>query len=156
MRVIFWSTSCWIFFLAYFEMMSNKKLLRSKLRNYMLFQKLVRYRSSRPEVFSGKAVLKICSKFTGEHSRSHSSISTLLKLQIKLRLNFIEIAVRYRCSPVKLLDLLRTRFSKNTSGQLLVKVPWEPCKFLELIFTRSFIKEPFFPTIKYRNYYLNY
>ena len=25
------------------------------------------YRSSHPEVFSGKGVLKICSKFTGEH-----------------------------------------------------------------------------------------
>ena len=26
------------------------------------------FRSSRPEVFLGKGVLKICSKFTGEHS----------------------------------------------------------------------------------------
>ena len=26
-----------------------------------------RYRSSRPVVFLGKGVLKICSKFTGEH-----------------------------------------------------------------------------------------
>ena len=42
-------------------------------------------RSSRPEVFLGKVVLKICSKFTGEHPcRSAISIkllATLLKSQ---------------------------------------------------------------------------
>ena len=27
----------------------------------------IKYRSSRPDVFLGKGVLKICSKFTGEH-----------------------------------------------------------------------------------------
>ena len=44
------------------------------------------HRSSRPEVFLRKDVLKICSKFTGEHPR-RSAIS------IKLLCNFIEIAI---------------------------------------------------------------
>ena len=47
---------------------------------------LTSYRSSHPEVFLGKGVLKICSKFTGEHP-CRSAIS------IKLQCNFIEIAL---------------------------------------------------------------
>ena len=34
--------------------------------------------------------------------------------------NFIEIKVRHRCSPVNLLNIFRTPFSKNTSGWLLL------------------------------------
>ena len=59
------------------------------------------YRSSHPEVFLEKGVLKICSKFTGKHPcRSANSI--------KLQSNFIEIALRYGCSPVNLLHVFRT------------------------------------------------
>ena len=65
-------------------------------------------RSSRPEVFSRKGILKIRSKFTGEHP-CRSVIS--IKLQITLR---------HRCSPVKLQHIFRTSFSKNTSGRLLL------------------------------------
>ena len=65
--------------------------------------------SSRPEVFLEKGVLKICSKFTGEHP-CRSLIS------IKLLCNFIEITLRHGCSPVKLLHIFRTPFSKNNSG----------------------------------------
>ena len=45
---------------------------------------IVLFRSNRPEVFLGKGVLKICSKFTGEYL-SRSVISR------KLQSNFIEI-----------------------------------------------------------------
>ena len=58
-------------------------------------------------------LLKICSKFTGEHL-CQSAIS------IKLLCNFIEIALRHGCSPVKLLHIFRTPFLKNTSGRLLL------------------------------------
>ena len=34
--------------------------------------------------------------------------------------NFIEFALRYGCSPVDLLHILRSPFSKNSSGQLLL------------------------------------
>ena len=74
------------------------------------------YRSSRPDVFLGKSVLKICSNFTGEHP-CRSVIS------IKLQSNFIEIALRHECSPVNLLHIFRTRFPKNTSGSLLLYLP---------------------------------
>ena len=65
------------------------------------------FRSSGPEVFLGKGVLKICSKFTGDHP-CESAIS------------------------IKLLHILRTTFLKNTSGWLLlwfpeVKVFWKVC-----------------------------
>ena len=68
---------------------------------------LALFRSSLSEMFLGKGVLKIYSKFTGEHP---------------CRSNFIEIAFRHRCSPVNLLHNFRTPFYKNTSGWLLLKV----------------------------------
>ena len=69
------------------------------------------YRSSRQKVFSVKGVLKICSKFTGEHP-CRSVIS------IKLLSNFIEITLQYGRSPLNLLHIFRTPFSKNTSRGL--------------------------------------
>ena len=72
-----------------------------------------KYRSSHPEVFLRKGVLKICSKFTGEHP-CRSAIS------IKLFYNFIEITLRHGCPPVNLLHIFRIPFPKNTSGRLLL------------------------------------
>ena len=71
------------------------------------------YRSSRPEVFLEKGILKICSKFTGGHP-CRSVIS------IKLQNSFIEIPLRHGCSPVNLLHIFRTPFLRNTSGWLLL------------------------------------
>ena len=62
--------------------------------------------------FNNVAFLKICCKFTGEH---RSAIS------IKLRCNFIEITLRHGYSPVHLLHIFTTPFSKSTSGWLLLK-----------------------------------
>ena len=73
------------------------------------------YRSSPSEVFLRTGVLKICSKFTAEHP-CPSVIS------IKLLCNFIEIALRHRCSPVNLLHIFRTPFPWNTSGRLLLNI----------------------------------
>ena len=70
-------------------------------------------KSSRPEVLLRKGVLKTCSKFTGEHP-CRSVIS------IKLLCNFVKIPLRHRCSPVTLLHIFRTPFSKNTSGWMLL------------------------------------
>ena len=70
-------------------------------------------RSSHPEVFLGKDVLKICSKFTGGHP-CRSAIS------IKSQSNFIEITLWHGYSPVNLLHIFRIRFPKNTSGRLLL------------------------------------
>ena len=80
-------------------------------------------RSSRPEVFLRKCVLKICSKFTGEHP-CRSVIS------IKLLCNFIEIALRHGCSPVNLQHIFRTPFTKDISGRLLlIFATIEPLRF---------------------------
>ena len=76
---------------------------------------ITRFRSSHPEVFLGRSVLKICSKFIGEHP-CRSAIS------IKLQSNFIEITLRHGCSPVNLLHIFRKPFPKNTSVGLLLKV----------------------------------
>ena len=56
-------------------------------------------------MFLGKGVLKICSRFTGEHPfRSAISIKLL----------------RHGCSAVNLLHVLRTPVPKNISGRLLL------------------------------------
>ena len=86
---------------------------RSCLMIWLLLWSVVTDRSSHLEVFLGKGVLKICSKFTAEHPR-RSAIS------IKLQSNFIEIALRHGCSPVNLLHIFRTPFLTNTSGRLLL------------------------------------
>ena len=72
------------------------------------------FRGSNSEVFLIKGVLKICSKFIGEHP-CRSVIS------IKLLCNFLEIKLRNACSPVNLLHIFRTTFTKNTSGWLLLE-----------------------------------
>ena len=61
-----------------------------------------------------KDVLKISSKFTGEHP-CQSVIS------IKLHCNFIEITLRDGCSPVNLLRIFKTPFPKKNSCGLLLK-----------------------------------
>ena len=58
-------------------------------------------RSSHPRVFLGRGALKICSKFTGEHS-CQSAIS------IKSLCNFIEAALRHGCSRVNLWHIRTT------------------------------------------------
>ena len=68
--------------------------------------------TSSPEMFLGKDVLKICSKFTGEHP-CRSMVS------IKLLCNFIEIALQHGYSPANMQHIFRTPFPRNASGWLL-------------------------------------
>ena len=82
------------------------------------------FRSNHPEVFLRKVALKICSKFTGEHTcRSVISINLLC--------NFTEITLRHWCSPVNLLHIFRTAFPKNTSEGLLL------CIFFHICYARG-------------------
>ena len=76
------------------------------------------FRSSHRETFLGKGVLKICSKFTGEHSCRNA-------ISIKLLCNFIEITLRHGRSPVNLLHIFRTPFLKSTSGRLFVSLLYQ-------------------------------
>ena len=62
-------------------------------------------RDSPPEMFLGKGVLKICSKFTGEHPCQ----------------SVISIKLCSRGSTVNLLHIFRTSFYKNTYRGLLLK-----------------------------------
>ena len=82
----------------------------------------ITFRSNLPEVFLEKGVLKTCSKYTGEQP-CWSVIS------IKLQSNFIEIILRHGCSPVNLLYIFRTPFTKNVSGRLLLHFVFQ---FLDL------------------------
>ena len=69
------------------------------------------WRSSPPDVFLGKAVLKICSKATGEHP--YRSV-----ISVKLKSNFFEITLRHGVSPLNLLHIHRTPFYENISRGL--------------------------------------
>ena len=71
-----------------------------------------RDRSSPSDMFLEKGVVKICSKFTGEHP-CWSTIS------IKLLCSSV---LRHGCSPVNLLHIFRTPFLKDSSGGLLLVV----------------------------------
>ena len=73
------------------------------------------FRSSSPWVFLEKGVLKICSKFTGEHTCWNL-------ISINLLCNLIEITLRQGYSPVNLLYIFRTPFSRNTYGGLLLNI----------------------------------
>ena len=75
-------------------------------------------RSSCPEVFLVKSILKICNRFTGGHLRR-------IMISVNLLCNFIEITLWHGCSPVNLPHISRTPFSRNTSGWLLLY--YVPC-----------------------------
>ena len=70
------------------------------------------FTNSHLEVFLGKAVLKIYSKFTEQPCRR--------VISIKLQSNSIKITLRHGCSPVSLLHNFKIPFPKNTSGRLLL------------------------------------
>ena len=64
-------------------------------------------RSSCPEAFLGKGVLKLCIKFTGEHP-CRSAVS------IKFQRNFIENTFRYECSPIYICCIFSEHLSLRT------------------------------------------
>ena len=99
-------------FLMYSQLI---EFLRNPFSNICVTNENSTIKSSRPEVFLRKDVLKICSRFTGEHP-CRSVIS------IKLQRNFVEIALRHGCSTVNLLQIFRTLFPKNTSGRVLLSI----------------------------------
>ena len=86
--------------------------ISEELRFFSSWNQII-FKSSPPEVFLGKVVLKICSKFTGEYP-CQSVIS------IKLQIKFIEITLRYGCCLLNLLHISRTPFPMNTCGGLFL------------------------------------
>ena len=78
----------------------------------------VRCRSSHPEVFLGKGILKIYIKFTGDHP---------CRSAISIKFNKATLLKSHGCSPVNLLQIFRTPFLKNTSGWLFLEMfeMWE-------------------------------
>ena len=98
-----------------------RKITTGQVDDYTTYSK-----SSYPKVLLVKDVLKICSKFTGKHP-CRSGIS------IKLQGKFIEITLWHGCSPVNLLQIFRTLFSKNTSEWLLLPCSTVLCLFPNLL-----------------------
>ena len=70
---------------------------KSKLKDMLEFTKAI-LKGASISSSPPKSLLRICSKFTGEHP-CRSVIS------IKLQINFVEITLRHGCSPVNLLHI---------------------------------------------------
>ena len=68
------------------------------------------FRSSHPEVFLGKDILKICHKFA---DKTHAEVRFKKKLQSNL------ITLRHECS-LNLQHIFRTPFPMHTSGRLIL------------------------------------
>ena len=66
-------------------------------------------------MFTRKGILKICSKFTGEHP-------CRIVISRQLLCNFMEIVLLHGCSLVNLLHILRTPLIKNTCARLLLNM----------------------------------
>ena len=103
----------------HYKMWHRTKTFLNKLVYYFLVQStlnenalfpcktaLSKARNSHPGVFLRKGVLKLCCKFTGEHSCR----------EVIWIWNFTEIALQHRWFPVNLLHIFITPFPKNTSG----------------------------------------
>ena len=81
-------------------------------------------KSSPPEVFLGKGVLKICSKFIKGTPMSKCDFNKVANHTITLR---------YGCSPVNLLHIFRTTFPKNNSEGLLLSLHVDPSVAFKLV-----------------------
>ena len=89
--------------LSYITFWHSSRNWSGNLLRFSFFSACMHFKSTRQKVFLWKGVLKICSKFTGEHP-CRSAISK------NLHNNFIEMTLRHVCSPVNLLHILRTPF----------------------------------------------
>ena len=84
-------------------------------------------RSSRPEVFCKRSVLRIFANFTGKHQ-----CQTLFLIKVPdLRLEtLLKKRLWHRCFPVNSAKFLRTPFLQNTSGRVRLKLCVWDCTVL--------------------------
>ena len=116
--------------------MFRKILSKKPVMESLYFWRLPR--SSPLEVILRKVVLKLCSKFTGEHP-------CWSRISIKLQSNFIEIALWQGCPPVNLLHFFRAPFPKYTSGwMLLTSLKRNSSTVVFLVFFPDFLRIPNF------------
>ena len=107
-------TSFWFSMFLVSEPFMNAKNLNSKIPSWFFYFFIDMIDRSNPlQVLLEKGILKICSKFTGEHP-CRSVIS------IKSQSNFIEITFWHGYPPVNLQHIFRTPFLKNYLGGLLL------------------------------------
>ena len=76
------------------------------------------YRSSRPEVFRKKGVLRNFAKFTGKHLRQSLFFNKVARLRLA---TLLKKRLWHRYFPVNFMEFLKTIFSKNNSGGCISK-----------------------------------
>ena len=77
------------------------------------------FRSSRPEVFCKKSVLKNFTKFTGKHLCQRLFFNKVAGLRAA---TLLKKRHWQRCFPVNFTKFIRTPFLQNTSGRLLLSL----------------------------------
>ena len=102
----------WSLFLIKLQAFHTCNFVKKSLQHKCFPLNITIFKSSLPEVFLGKGVLILCSKFTRENPCRRA-------ISIKIQSNFIEITLRHGCSPVNLVHIFSIPFLKNTSGRLL-------------------------------------
>ena len=60
--------------------------------------------------------------FLRDRKHLQSTLFITRRTVLELQSNFIEITIPHVCSPVNLQDILKTSFSKNTYGGLLLEI----------------------------------
>ena len=101
-----------MFLVQSMALMKVPYLLHNLLMHLFMY---ITFRSSRLEMFLVKCVINICSKFRGEHT-------CCSLISIKLLRKFFEITLRHVCSPLNLLHIFRTPFTKTASGWLHLNI----------------------------------
>ena len=104
-----WFNIHWIYIAVKSNEKKKKNLRLPNVRSQKYLNIRSWFRSSPLELFLGKDILKIGSKFTGEQP-----------CQSVISIKLLEIALGHGCSPVNLLHIFRTPFCKSTYGELLL------------------------------------
>ena len=103
----------------------TKELNNTKVTNKLSLEAIIDIRSNPPEVFSVVPSV-LWKRYSENMQQIYRKIPIRIVISIKLFSNVVEVALRHGCSPVNLLPIFRTPFSKNTSGGLLLwYATWE-------------------------------
>ena len=92
----------------------------------MLFMKSKKSKNSRPEAFCEKVVFRNFTKFTEKHLCQSLFFNEVVGLRPA---TLLKKKPWYWCFPMNFVKFLRILFLQNTSGRLLLKIPWITVSF---------------------------
>ena len=97
----------------------RKRTINHLVVNSLIVNSLAKFRSSRPDVFCKKGVLRSFTKFTEKQLRQSLFFNKVAGLSSA---TLLKKRLWHRCFPVNFAKFLRTHFSQNTSERLLLNM----------------------------------